>query len=561
MTLKKGMICRVEQGMDPAVQFHKSAVKSRRSDPSAECGASTQVDGDSIFFREWLASGQPSNQLPISAVCNSHCLFCSNNLNPFPISRGLFRDVEDIKLQLSLMSSGIRHPIRMSDCTPGRIAEGEAFLHPEFFKILSLVRRKFPVNRLCFTTNGTMLDESFVKELSRYKPIEITLSIHSTHPDLWARICGKPPTSAKKAIGALDLLRQYKIDFAGSIVPLPGVCGWEDIERTFATFVSRGAQAMILWWPGYSVCSTPDAVSQMDYPLAEFLRFAERMHARHGKPITAYPHVSAGLALEVDRILSATRKGNVKNSLGSYRRVLWLTSEAAHGKIKGAIDRSADDEGNGHIAYPVRNGTYGGNIIVAGLLMVEDFVRAGKEALSEYPEAELVLVPKAPFDAHGRDLTGNPAYRIAEELQRPVWVLSDRGDVDRLLERAFERKEDTPAAPVKQVMERFNLAWQDATRIDASLDLIDAFPVKTPWGLLTREELRDAILRSKEGFSDGAVPITQASRLLDNVHALCSERQQGREGSVLRWTFLLKRKGGWRIGYISQNAAEDAPCG
>ena len=549
--------------MDQAVQFHKRAVTSRRSEPSAKCGASTPADGDSIFFREWLAGGQPSNQLPISAVCNSHCIFCSNNHNPFPISRGIFREIEDVKLQLSLMHDGNRNPIRMSDSMPGRIAEGEAFLHPEFFKILSLVRRKFPVNRLCFTTNGTMLDESFVKELSRFKPIEITLSMHSTRPDLWARIFGKSLTSAKKAIGSPDLLQQYGIDFAGSIVPLPSICGWEDIEHTYATFVSRGAQAMILWWPGYSVCSAPDAVRQMDYPLGEFLRFAERMYARHGKPITAYPHVSADLALEVGSIVSATRKGNVKNSLGPYRRVLWLTSEAAHGKIKGAIDRSADDEGNAHVAYPVRNGTYGGNIIVAGLLMVEDFIRAGKQALSEYPETELVLVPRAPFDAHGRDLTGNPAYRIAEELQRPVWVLSDRGDVDRLLERAFERKDDTLAAPVKQVMERFNLAWQDATRIDASLDLIDAFPVKTPWGLLTREELRDAILQAKEACSDGEGPVSRTFRLLDSTHALCSEKRPGRQGSgsVLRWTFLLKKKGGWRIGYISQNAAEDAPCG
>lgn len=549
--------------MDQAVRFHNRAVSRSRNAPSVICGASTPADGDSIFFREWLASGQPSNQLPISAACNSHCIFCSNNHNPFPISRGIFREIEDIKLQLSLMRNGNRDSIRMSDSTPGRIAEGEAFLHPEFFKILSLVRRKFPVNRLCFTTNGTMLDEIFVKELSRFNPIEITLSMHSTRPDLWARIFGKSLIFAKKAIGSPDLLQKYGINFAGSVVPLPGICGWEDIEHTYAALVSRGAKAMILWWPGYSACSAPDAVRQMEYPLGEFLRFAERMHAHHGKPITAYPHVSADLGLKVGRIVSATQKGNVKNSLGPYRRVLWLTSEAAHGKIKEAIDRSADDDGNVHIAYPVRNGTYGGNIIIAGLLMVEDFIRAGKEALSEHPETELVLVPRTPFDAHCRDLMGNPAYRIAEELQRPVWVVSDNGDIDRLLERAFERKDDMLTAPVKQVMERFNLAWQDEARIDSGLDLIDAFPVRTPWGLLTREELRDVMIRTKEGFSNGTGPLSRVFRLLDGAHALCAERRQDREGaiSVLRWTFLLKKRGDWRIGYISQNAEEDAPCG
>lgn len=548
--------------MDQAVRLHNIAEMDLRSEPSARCGSSPPAEGYSIFFREWLAGGQPSNQLPISAACNSHCLFCSNDLNPFPISRGLFREVEDIKLQLSLMDSGFRHPIRMSDSTPGRIAEGEAFLHPEFFKILGLVRRKFPVNRLCFTTNGTMLDEIFVKELSRFKPIEITLSMHSARPDLWAKISGKSPASAKKAIGALERLQRHCIDFAGSIVPLPNLCGWEDIERTFAVFVSRGAQAMILWWPGYSICSAPDAVRQMDYPLGEFLRFAERMHARHGKPVTAYPHDLADIGLDVGRIVSATRKGNVKNLLGPYRRVLWLTSEAAQGKIREHIARSAGDGENAHIVCPVCNGTYGGNIIVAGLLMVEDFIRAGKKALSDYPETELVLVPRAPFDTHGRDLTGNPAYRIAEELQRPVWVVSDRGDIHRLLDRAFERTDNTPTTPMRQVVEQFNLAWEDESRIDASLDLIDAFPVNTPWGLMTKYELRSAILRAKEACPGATGPVSQTIQILDETHALCTEKWPGRKAPnlVTRWTFLVRGKNGWRINHINQSAPEEPSC-
>lgn len=463
MTAQETWIGKTEHDMDRAACLHDIADAGLGREPAAQCGSPLPAEGYSLFFREWLAAGQPSNQFPISAVCNSRCLFCSNNLNPFPIARGIFRPIEDIKLQLSLMNSDFRHPIRMSDSTPGRIAEGEAFLHPEFFRILSLVRRKFPMNRLCFTTNGTMLDEIFVKELSRFKPVEITLSMHSTRPDLWARITGKSPAFAKKAMAALDLMRRHGIDFAGSIVPLPGVCGWEDLERTYETFAAKGAQAMILWWPGHSVCSEPGAVRQMDYPLGEFLQYAGRMHARHGKPITAYPHVSSDPALDVGRIVSATGKGNVRNALGPYRQVLWLASEAAHGKIQGLIDRQVGDEGTVHIVYPVCNGTYGGNIIVAGLLMVEDFIRAGKHALSEHPETELILVPRAPFDALGRDLTGDPAYRIAESLQRPVWVVSDRGDIQRLLERAFVRKDEPLTAPVKQVVERFNLSLEDVS--------------------------------------------------------------------------------------------------
>ena len=154
------------------------------------------------------------------------------------------------------MNSNFRHPIRMSDSTPGRIAEGEAFLHPNFFRILSLVRRKFPMNRLCFTTNGTMLEEGFVRELSRFKPVEITLSMHSTRPDLWAKITGKSSASAKKAMAALDLMRRHGIDFAGSIVPLPGVCGWR-IRADLRNLCGQRCEGDDLWWPGHTVCSEP----------------------------------------------------------------------------------------------------------------------------------------------------------------------------------------------------------------------------------------------------------------------------------------------------------------
>ena len=112
-------------------------------------------------------------------------------------------------------------------------------------------------------------------------------------------------------------------------------------------------------------------------------------------------------------------------------------------------------------------------------------------------------------------------------------------------------------------MDRFNLAWKDETSIDSSLDVVDAFPIRTPWGLLTRKELRGVILSAKEGFPNGAGPLSQTISLLDGSHALCTEKWPCRNTSraVLRWTFLLKKKDDWRIDYINQSAMEDAPCG
>jgi uncharacterized Fe-S cluster-containing radical SAM superfamily protein len=539
-------------------------VKGIKRIPSSSpaCRKSAAVKEYSVFFKEWLAGGRPLTQLPISAVCNSRCIFCSNHLNPFPVARGLFRDIEDVKLQLALMDEHYRQAIRLSDSLPGRIAEGEAFLHPQFFDILRVIRRKFPTNLLCFTTNGSMLDEAFVKELSRSRPIEITLSMHSTRPDLWAAISGKDESSAATAMNAPRLIKEHRMDLRGTIVPLPRICGWQDIENTYGNFVSRGAKAMILFWPGHSVCSSPDAVKKMECPLEEFMDFVDRMREQYDIPITPHPYTRGRLGFDVEMILSATRKGNVRNRLGPYRNVLWLASEAAHERIRGEIEKRGYTAGNTHAVTAVRNETYGGNIIASGLLMVDDFVRSGQEALRAHPDTELILVPKTPFDCHLRDLKGDPAYRIAEELKRPVWVVAENGAIHRLLEKVFERKEDSPTAGVKKLMEQFNRALKDETAIDSSLDLVHAFPVRTPWGLLTREELRDAILGAREGHPDGEDPLFQTFQLLDGSHALCTEKWPCRDTSpaVLRWTFLLKKEDGWRIDYISQSAMEVAPC-
>jgi hypothetical protein len=115
------------------------------------------------------------------------------------------------------------------------------------------------------------------------------------------------------------------------------------------------------------------------------------------------------LPVDVAAILPATLRGNTKNRLGPYRNVLWLASEAAHERIRGKIDKQGRAVGTTHTVTAVRNETYGGNIIAAGLLMVDDFVKAGQEALREHPNVELILVPRGPFDSHLRDLKGDTA--------------------------------------------------------------------------------------------------------------------------------------------------------
>jgi len=510
----------------------------------------------SPFMSEWLAGGQPLNQLPISAVCNSRCLFCSNHLNPFPVAGGFFRDIEDIKLQLCAMSAN-DDPIRMSDSLPGRISEGEALLHPQLFEILELVRRKFFYNTLCFTTNATMLDPVFLKRLSAFRPIELTVSLHSLEPAFWARIFGQDLKRAETAISSLPLIRAHRMDLIGTIVPLPKICGWDDLERTYAHFVFQGASSMILYWPGHTKRTRPEVAADLECSLPEFTDFAERMKTAYRVPLICHPDMVAPLEVRVETIIAKTLKGNPKNRGGDYREVVWLSSAAAFCRLEPLVKEKARSAPNLHHVEPVENGTYGGNIMAAGLLMVEDFIRTGKKALEQWPDADLFLIPRVPFDSLLHDLEGTPACRVPDELGRPVWLVDTHGGIDPLLSTRLVTRRSSAHAPLRRVMERFNRARFKDTELEAGLDLIASFPIETSHGTMARAALRDSI-RPGLNLTEGAFPLTQRFEMLDSDRALCIETWPAKAspGQINRWTRLVRRESRWLIESVSEGFVE-----
>lgn len=516
---------------------------------------------ESIFLSEWLAANRPNNQLPISAVCNSQCIFCSNHLNPFPLHEGIFREVEDIKHQLTLMEQR-NQPLRLGDSLPGRISEGEAFLHPRFFDILELIRRRFLKNLLCFTTNASMADDAFLKRLARFRPVEITVSMHSTQPALWSRIFARGARAATTAIASPALIRRYGMDLVGAIVTLPAVCGWADIERTFDHLVEQGAREMILFYPGYSARTPPDIVRDLQCPMEEYEEFVGRMKARHTIPITVGNDMHAPLDVAVGKIIGRTCQGNIKTVGGPYRRVVWLVSEAAHARLGALVAEQAGRAANLHHVWPVPNRTYGGNITVAGLLMTDDFLHAGRQALEQYPDTELFLVPAAPFDSLHRDLRGAPAHRIADELNKPVWLMDDAGGYEPLLSVLFAQPGADATPSLEQTMERFNTLRRAPGDAGAEplLDMIACWPLETGLGPLSREQFLAQIADENTRPATHVKPTRQQFERLGDQRALCIEHWKTRDPEVTldTWTFLVKDRHHWRIERRLHGSADRA---
>jgi hypothetical protein len=472
----------------------------------------------SPFMLEWIAGDQDTNHLPISSVCNAHCLFCFNNLNPFPVARGVFRDIEDIKLQICAMRANENY-INLSDSLPGRIAMGEAFLHPRFFEILDLIRRKFLYNKLSITTNASMLDAAFLKKLAAYRPIEIIVSMHSTQPELWARIFAKKERDALTALAALPLITKYRMELMGDIVLLPHICGWNDLERTYEYFVANGAKKMRPFWPGYTVRAPESVVRELACSMEEFMAFTRRMQDRFSTELLPLPDLAAPLNVSVAAIIGKTVRGNPKTRGGAYQHVVWLASRAVFDRLAAQVAKQATSAPNRHDVAVADNLTYQGNIIVAGLLMVDDFVHAGRVALERWPDTDLFLIPVAGFDSLQRDLKGTPAYKIAENLGRPVWLVENGGAVDTQLSFRVPSRRQPPDFGLQKAMDAYNAAPENLSP------------------------------RTLE-----ATPASQRFITLDADHAMCLETWllKGGEGTINRWTRLVKKESGWLVESVEE---------
>jgi len=318
---------------------------------------------------------------------------------------------------------------------------------------------------------------------------------------------------------------------------------------------------MIIYWPGWTLRTPPEIVRDLEWPAEEAMDFAERMRARHKVPLNNFPDLRSPLRLPVTSILKNTLKGNLMAMCGPFRSVLWLVSEAAAGRLEELVAARAQalSVPNVHRVAAVKNRSYGGNIICAGLLMVEDFVAAGREALGRWPDTDLVLVPKLPFDNLYQDLMEAPALRIADELKKTVWVVHDDGTYNPLLSKPYFAKGDDPFLELNKVMKEFNAAFEDESKLDAALGLIDAWPLATSRGELGRDEFRALLVGDREALPKEAQPLNQIFYLLDKTQAQCIETWPTTEESVCfrRWTFFVRRDGAWRIRSIILGAKQD----
>ncbi|MCK8826165.1 DUF512 domain-containing protein [Natroniella acetigena] len=440
-----------------------------------------------------ILSAQKENILPVTSVCNLSCLFCSHQGNPANVevfSSG-HRSLAEIKELISFLNAESKIVIGESAT---RICEGEPFTHPQIIEILNLVRNQFPDTVLQLTTNGINLTAEVLTELARLESLELNLSVNSIGSTSRKELMNQH--QEQSILEVMKGLQKLEITYHGSIVALPTVTGWSDLEETIAALGSYGAQTVRVFMPGYTRLSP----SQMEFKPSlweQLVDFISDCRAKYQIPIMLEPLKLSNLEAEVvgiinnspaslskievgDRIIEVggvevisrvdafqqllqiesprvrlERRGEIKEVVidklageksglvFSYdlapqlldnlervinyqqaEQVLILTSVLATEIIREGLQLVLNNNPTWQIEIAtVSNNFFGGSILCAGLLVVEDFRKillSYKEQLAEF---DLFLLPGIAFDNWGRDLTGEEYQKLEEEFGIRVEVV------------------------------------------------------------------------------------------------------------------------------------------
>lgn len=351
----------------------------------------------SDYFFENISTGS-TNQLQITSICNAKCLFCSNEQNPFDIKRCSFRPVEEIE-KVIWGTSEINGPIHLNDSLPGRISEGEAFLHPDFFTILRIIRNKFN-NAIGITTNGSMLTPELIKQLKEFSPIELSISFPTIDKEHWKESFGLTDEHYYTVINSFSHLLNYGIKIIANVVPMPSWLGWEELEKTLE-FLSNKVSHIIIYAPGYTKDSK--IVDKLVYDKMEMSLFLEKMGKKYSFTYSWHLDPRTVLNISYDLITS-----NIWFSYNQKcRNFLWLTSVSAKDRFEELLKNLSIGIPINNTVLEVKNRVYGGNIECVGLWMIQDVYDTLGDYFSKNINPDQIFIPRGFLDKYGFDLCGN----------------------------------------------------------------------------------------------------------------------------------------------------------
>jgi uncharacterized radical SAM superfamily Fe-S cluster-containing enzyme len=138
--------------------------------------------------------------IEITDRCNLKCSTCYASSGP---KAGNHRSVEEVEKMLDIMVKSEGEPDVI------QISGGEPTIHPNFFEILDIAKKK-PIKHILLNTNGVRIanEEGFAEKLAKYMPaFELYLQWDSMRPEVLKKLRGADLTKTRmKALTKLNEL-------------------------------------------------------------------------------------------------------------------------------------------------------------------------------------------------------------------------------------------------------------------------------------------------------------------------------------------------------------------
>lgn len=249
-----------------------------------------------------LAEAAGGNILPLTSACNVRCVFCSHRQNPPGVEVYRIAPLSLVEVEQALSFMDPEKPVVIGESVT-RIIEGEPFTHPAVREILQLVRTAFPDTTIQITTNGSLIDEQAADLLSRLGNVVVYLSLNSAGVVGRALLMGDE--SADKSIRSAALLRDCGVPFHGSVVAMPHLVGWGDLDETVRYLCAGGAETVRVFLPGFTALAAP-ALRFKPSLWEELNAFVTRLRGEVEVPLTCEPPLISDLAAEVAGVIRNT---------------------------------------------------------------------------------------------------------------------------------------------------------------------------------------------------------------------------------------------------------------
>ena len=357
----------------------------------------------------------------VGTPCNTKCFYCSQYWNPpeIIIVYGNWLTLDEIKHFLTFVPDKHIYEVGYGH----HISNGEFFAHPHATEILKyFIEEDFVVKGL--DTNGHFVNEEQVKLM------KILLERHTGRGIGWDS--GKNVvdekgevmdgmwwglylhlTNYEKTKHCFELLDKHDVPYAVVIVPtLVDLENGKSEEWIRLLNEEHNPSQIEISHPAYTKYAPPNVVKHLDFTWDDGWEYIKKWQKKYPKvKIDSENRITPGridksLNDLLDRFKDVIENDNPK--------MLFLISESVKEVFETHVKKIIpfDD----YKIQMVKNTTFGGNIIVAGLLLVQDYIPIIES------KTLISFLPKDSFFFDELDLTGVSVHTITEKFGiKVVW--------------------------------------------------------------------------------------------------------------------------------------------